>query len=301
MSSGSVFSETLQSITTTKLEELAKQRLSFESQHTTLLETASKEDDPLKRLSILVQGAKICLGVQSVNGRVSVSSTGNTGLETDLKNIDRFLEQARYDPSVSPKVLEDWEKSIRQYLSIQSAKYQYADLYGKLVTEWLTSEKTTPAPASGDVEMTEVFEDLPGAKKLETRIEWEKDVFEPAQINTEGLKAYLQSLFITAEKDTAKSISAFRKKLEQFEESISKPRQFTVSSLKWVIESLQTSDQLSSEKREVLRDFLSNDIILAEIADVLNMRMTALNRWGWGAQVPLEQRRKVNGGYTIRM
>jgi hypothetical protein len=133
-SSGSVFSETLQTITTTKLEVLAEQRQTFEKQYAALLDASSKEVDLLKRVSMLAAGTKSCLGVEtgptkSKNaGRVVVGGTTNVRLETDLKNLDRFLAQTRYDPSVSPKVLEDWEKMLLQYLSVQSAKYQYAGI-----------------------------------------------------------------------------------------------------------------------------------------------------------------------------
>ncbi|KAF2637889.1 hypothetical protein P280DRAFT_520494 [Massarina eburnea CBS 473.64] len=63
-----------------------------------------------------------------MRGTAAVRYHSNPPLKTNLKNLDRFLEQARYDPSVSPKVLEDWENSIHQYLATQSAKYQHADL-----------------------------------------------------------------------------------------------------------------------------------------------------------------------------
>jgi hypothetical protein len=303
--SGSVFSETLQTITTTKLEELAEQRQTFEKQYAALLDTASKETDLLKRLFMLVEGTKSCLGVrtgpsttQSV-GRVLVGATTNARLETDLKNLDRFLEQTRYDPSVSPKVLEGWEKMLHQYLSVQSAKFQYADLYGKLVTEWLSSEKKTST--DDDVKMTESFEELPGAKRLEARTEWEKAVFEPMDVDIKGLQNYLDTLFVAPRKDVANAIYKLRKKTEEFEASLSASKQFSVSNLRWVIEGLQISDLLSNEKREVLKDFLGNEIILGEIGDVLNMRMAALSRWTWGDHVPVEQRRKLNGGYSVHM
>lgn len=88
--------------------------------------------DQLEWLYVLADGINSCLGVATEpskdgkTGRVVVGSTGNSRLETDLKNLDRFLEQARYDPSVSPKVLKNWENMLLQYLSIQSNKYQYA-------------------------------------------------------------------------------------------------------------------------------------------------------------------------------
>jgi hypothetical protein len=310
VSSGSVFSETLQTITTTKLEELTKQRDSFEKGYAALLTAATAVTDPLARLFLLVDGAKGCLGIKTIFiknkeigrfGRVAIGGTSNTRLETDLSNIDRFLEQARYDPSVSPKVLQDWEKSILQYLSVQSAKYKYADLYGKLVTEWLSSEKTSPDGTDGDVEMAEGFEELPAAKKLIARTEWEKSVFEPANIDIRGLNDYLDNLFVTNKKGVAAAVNNLRKKVEEFENQLGRSSPFSVTILRGVIQGLQSSDLLPNEKREVLKDFLTNDIILAEVADVLNMRMAALDRWSWGDHVPVEQRRKLNGNYSIHM
>jgi hypothetical protein len=309
-SSGSVFGETLQTITTTKLEGLAKQRTAFGKEYAALLDTAKAETDTLKRVCLLAEGTKSCLGVKS-------GGTRNARLETDLKNFDRFLEQARFDPSVSPKVLDDWETTLLQYLSIQSTKLQYADLYGKLVTEWLSPEK--PATDDGDVEMTGSFEEIPGAKKLASRTDWEKNVFQSADVNEQTLKSYLADLFMTNKKDGAAAIRELHKKVEGFERSLNSSTQFTEHILRSTIQGLQNSDLLSNEKREALADFLSNgtfsrsfrvfskilqlttlkDVILTEICDILNLRMVALDRWTWGPYVMLEQRRKLNGDFAI--
>ncbi|KAF2183982.1 hypothetical protein K469DRAFT_689720 [Zopfia rhizophila CBS 207.26] len=310
-SSGSVFSETLQTITTTKLEELAKKRSTFEEQYATITSTIQAEPDPLKRLELLVDGAKVCFGVRTAPrknkddgrlGRVMDGGTSNKRLETDLKNLDRFLEQARYDPSISPKVLKDWEESVFKHLAVQSLKFQYADLYGKLVTEWLSSEKKATS-GDGDIEMAESFEEVPGAKKLEARKEWEKSVFEPAVVDVDALKNYLNGLFGQGgrNRDVTKSLKAIREKVESFEVSMASSGQFSSHSLRWVIQGLLGSELLTNEKRTVLKDFLNNKVILAEIADVLNMRMAALESWSWGSHVPVEQRRKLNGSYNIYM
>lgn len=159
----------------------------------------------------------------------------------------------------------------------------------------------------GDIESGDGFEELPGAKKLEARSKWEKVVFEPADVNQEELNEYLEDLFRADEKDTdtgsdvPAALDDLRRKVAAFESGLSSSQQFNVYSLKWVIQGLQSSDLLSNEKREVLKDFLGNNIILGEIADVLNMRMAVLGRWSWGDHVPLEERRNVNGGYSIQM
>jgi hypothetical protein len=168
-----------------------------------------------------------------------------------------------------------------------------------LVTEWLSSEKSVPAV--GDIKMAESFEEIPSAKKLASRAEWEKNVFEPAAVDVPALKEYLKQLFIVDAKEGLSAINDLRKKVEEFEASLSGAAQLTVHTLRWVIQGLQASDLLPNEKREVLKDFLGNDVILAEIGDVLSMRLSAVDRWSWGSHVPLEQRRLVNGTFSIHM
>jgi hypothetical protein len=307
MASGSIFSGTLQTITNTKLEELSKQHLTFTKQHAALLTTANAESDPVQRLNKVVDGTKRCLGVktsthkddESRPGRVVIGSTRNNELEKDLVNVDRFLDQARFDPSVSPDVLKDWEEKFMHYVTIQATKYEYADLYGKLVTEWLSSEKA--AKADDDVDMGESFQEFPSAKKLEARKEWEKYVFQPASVDVAALNDYLERLFITDKREAASALSNLRKHVKDFEESLMHSSQFDPHTLRWVIKSLQTSDLLSNEKREVLRDFLSNEVILLEIADVLNTRLESLDRWSWGEYVILEQQRQINGLFQVQM
>ena len=106
----------LPTITSTKLEELAKQRATFEEKYNALLRTANTESDALRRVCLLLDGSKECLGVQAGKktkdgrpGHVIASGSHNSHLITDLRNLDRFIEHARFDPSVSSKVLADWE------------------------------------------------------------------------------------------------------------------------------------------------------------------------------------------------
>jgi hypothetical protein len=264
-SSGSVFGETLQTITSTKLVELAKKRISFEEKYSKLLESVKSEKDALKRVCILLDGSKECLGFQTDKrtkdgraGRIINSGSRNPHLKTDLQNLDRFIEQARFDPSLSNKVLLDWEKTLLQYLSVQSTRFQYADLYGKLVTEWLSSERS--ADGDGNVETTEDFEEIPGAKKLANRAEWEKNVFVAAEVDEHTLRLYLEDLFIRDKKESTAAITELRKKVEDFENNPTISTRFEVYSLRWAIEGLLESDLLSNEKREALRDFLGNGL-----------------------------------------
>lgn len=144
MTSGGVFSETLQSITTTKLTELSKKRKVFEDRRIALLAATDSEVDQRKKLCILVDGVKTCFSIKTTvqkkgdrygqAGRV-IRTGSQPELEVFLKNLERFLTQAQYDPSISAKTLQGWEKSLKKQLDVQSLKYQFATLYGELVTE----------------------------------------------------------------------------------------------------------------------------------------------------------------------
>ena len=313
---GGLFSETLHSVTTTKLEELSKKRATFESQYTAILQAAQAESDPLQRVITLVDGVKRCFQVQTTTniknpdgserlGHVIPGGTNLPKLETDLKILDRLLEQPLFDPSMSASRLLEWEQKLRGYLSRQDLKYTYATLYGNLVTEWLASERKSAEPQLENVEMSDAFEEVPGGKRLESRKAWEQSVFEPRLIDETALGRYLSNLFgLAGQEETSdlrNALAALRTSVQNFESSLSAANQFSSWTLKWVIKGLQASDLLSEEKRAVLKDFVANEVILSEISDVLNMRMAALKRWSWGMEVAVEQRRRLNGTYSIHL
>ncbi|OTA54200.1 hypothetical protein K449DRAFT_358631 [Hypoxylon sp. EC38] len=305
LSGGSVFSETLQGITNTKLEELSKRRSDFETTKSNVIAMSGNEKDPMRRLYILSQGVKACYALKlgKYTKVHNAAQSRNSDLELELKNLDCFLSQAKYDPSVSIKMMHTWEESLLRHLDTQSLKYQYASLYAQLVTEWLSTEKSDEVDEA-DVAMTEDFEDVADAIKKDARQQWERTVFEPAKVDEEKLRSYLDQLFGT--KDTVtparlKALNGLRDSIVDFENQMSMPNQFNHKTLKWVADGLLSSGLLSDEKRGVLKDFKNNPIILGEVADVLNMRITALDSWSWGPSIPLEQRRQITGVYNVLM
>ena len=263
-SSGGVFSSTLQTITSTKLNELSKKRSAFEDQKTSLFKAAGLESEQKKRLRVLLDGVKQSLAVKTVaraSGRRSggvgarVMSGNERGLEVLLKNVERFLEQARYDPSISPKLLLDWERALTGRLNIQGLKYQYATLYGEIVTEWLSSEHVI-APADDASEKSDDFEDLDIRKEDRDagRAEWEHLVFEAFDTDQILITAYLRGLFSKngTNKQATRALDALRKDVESFETTLSGPNQFNESVLRWTIGGLLASGLLTEEKRAAL-------------------------------------------------
>lgn len=308
--SGSVFSETLQQITDTKLDELSKKRAAFEADKAATLSSIQSKSDPIERLVLLSNGVKKSFGIKlDKDGKVTTHLTKHPRLEVQLKNLDRFLAQARQDPSVSAKTLSDWEKGLLRHLEVQSLKYQYASLYGQLVTEWLSGDQKAEEDKGEDTEMGDAFEDVGSSAKLKSKEEWESKAFEPAHIDVESLNGYLESLFglttSVQDEDSKKkwqAVQNLREAVRDFEVDISRPDQLDHFSLGWTIRGLMSSDLLTNEKREVLKDFLGNPVILSEIADVLNLRLAALGSWKWGADgVPVEQRRKISGVFSVHM
>ena len=305
-SSGSVYSATLREITTIKLDELTKRRASFDNAKDALLASVKGQEDPVKRVQALSDGVKHCFSVKvDKSGQVLLGHTKHAKLEVELKNLDGFLAQARHDPSVSTMIVADWEETLRRCLAEESTKYKYAALYAQLVTEWLADGPASSAgTGGGDVGMSEGFEDVGSAMKIEQRKLWEENVFKPAQVDEIALKMYLNGIFDVEDSSKPKihlALHALREQVEQFEISLSSPGQFDEESLAWIIDGLLASDLLSDDKREALRDFKNNRTILLEIADLLNLRMAALDSWSWGSEVLLEERRSISGSYNIVM
>ena len=222
-------------------------------------------------------------------------------LEVLVKNLERFLAQAQYDPSVSPKLLHDWEASLMQQLNIQSLKYQYATLYGELVTEWLTSEQGS-SQADDASQKSEDFQHVRRETQArdEYRANWERLVFEEFETDQEAIGAYLQDLFGNSRSKKFQALTTLRKSVETFETNLSNPGQFNEEVLRWTINGLLASGLLSNEKNEALKDFLGSSVILVEVADVLNMRMATIDTWEWAVEgLPVEQRRHLNGKHRI--
>jgi hypothetical protein len=162
------------------------------------------------------------------------------------------------------------------------------------------AEQVAPALLDNISEESEVIEQATRKEKLAQRIEWENYVFQPFETDQEVIERYLQNLFGKEINEQAfKALEALRASVEALEASLAAPSQFNNTTLKWIIEGLLGSDLLTGEKRAVLKDFISNIVILSEVADVLNMRMTALLNWGWGGDIAIGQRRHLNGEYRV--
>lgn len=287
---GSVYSQTLHDITNTKLDELAAKRKTFEFKRGQIKAVAESNQNAIKKLDILAVQLKNCFSIFTSGGRVIRGSSNNPRLEIDIKNLDRFLAQAHYDPSVSSRIMQQWQQTLLRHVEIQSLKFSYASLYGQLTTEWLsTNNRAATITSAEDAEM-EDFQHVTGGKKLESRSRWEQSVFEAKNIDKEAIAQMLCGLFESKPEDSMhllRAINLLRSRVTQFEKELASPENFDSVSLKWIVQGLLDSDLLGDEQRDTLRGFEYNDTVLNEIADVLNMRMAALDDWSWGREVLL--------------
>ena len=269
-SSSSVLSRTLQSITVTKIQELEKQRQSYENHKEEALKRAEERSS--------VRGR-----VVSLHYRVKKLDIWS---KDELDNMRRWTDQAEYDPCVSDATLSKFEALLRSKLDIESRKFSLADLYSRLLTEWIDY------PNNGDSETAslenttldepfEVVETRQKARLQELRDKFESVVLEPLQTDEVEIDNYLSSLFVGDNGERA---------LKKLRDGVSRQGKFMLEdrldqkTLVWCIKALLKNELLNDEKKASLRDFLRDDAVLKEIRDVLNMRYKNIQNWSWGPE-----------------
>lgn len=319
---------TLKSISSTKLEELSKQRALFNQRKSEILDAANavSDNDLRRKVQILLEGVTRLAGrpedafdreddMDLGGARSSPSPSSLADLSSsDWKrsrdiNIRRFLFQSQYDRSVSDEVLRGWIKSLESDLEMLSVKYEHATFYSDMVTEWLSNfEEKAPTNRGpddmGDTESDKsAFENVGRAAMHEQRATWEHLVFSPADVDSQSIETYLDRLF-TRTKLSQQALRDLREQVKAFGTQFRSEAKesFNIELLKTVSRSLLGTDLLSPEKVMILKEFLRNDEVAQEVADVLNLRFVALDRWNWSPEgVPVEMRRQLNGKYRVFM
>ncbi|KAF7586075.1 hypothetical protein BBP40_009606 [Aspergillus hancockii] len=284
----SKFSKTLQSLTQSKIRELEKQRLAYESAKSIVLTTASQKPDIRDKVQCILSGAKVLL--PDVTEELKVS------------NIERWLDQALYDSSIPTEKLKSFEEVLISALDAHSLKLNIVDLYSQLLTEWMDS----PAASDGSVEDSaaegdfEVIEERQKRRLQELCDHFEGVVFESVETSEEDTHAFLDTLF--PNEDSVLALATLRDRvMSECSDLWSEKSPFNAFSLRSCIQGLLTEDLLNEEKQDILKYFDQNDIALTEVADVLNMRYAGLKNWDWHAEegIPVLPRQQLNGKYRI--
>jgi hypothetical protein len=226
MASTEILSQTLSNITEIKLDEISNQRSTFEDIKSKILREAEAQNNQREKVIGLVKGLREA-------NNLTKMGTNNV---TFLYNVQRFLEQAHRDPSVSLELQADWERQIKNLLDVQSLKYEYASLYGRMVTEWISGAEDKPDLVSDDGSSSS-YESVGRKEMHEQRATWEEYVFKPLDTNTLDIKHYLENLF-TSSKPAKVAFETLKEATKDFEKSMTTDVHFDHKSLGWVIRGL---------------------------------------------------------------
>ncbi|KAL5535836.1 hypothetical protein ACEPAF_3930 [Sanghuangporus sanghuang] len=287
--SAEAFSETLHFITNVKLSELDKKNTKFREHLSQVNEKADKHTDidAIAHLEVLVDGLKEWPGARTA--------------DFNLRDIERYLEQARKDPGFPPSVLDDWNCQAQAQFDNEGTRFDFARLFGMLVNDWLRSKspKSQDPIAASDIHSQhrsssrETFEKVSRKETIEQKEKLESIIFVEKKIDVSALESYLDGLF--ADKEAKDELERMRLRIASFAAGL-RGREITMEELKQVIQSVLRTDVLSEEKQATLKEFLLNPTITRELASVLNMQLSTIKSWTWPEDgVAVEPRRHLNG------
>ncbi|PKX89282.1 uncharacterized protein P174DRAFT_454964 [Aspergillus novofumigatus IBT 16806] len=286
MASNAALSQTIRSLTLSKIRELEKLRNTYQSRKSEILKVSAAYDDRFGRLTHLLAGTK-----ELYPGASKDVTTGH---------IERWLDQARYDSSIPSKMLEGFEETLISRWDAHSRKLSLADLYARLLTERMIPSSGTSNPKAKDDSDDEDFlvvEERQKQRLQQLCDQFEAVVFEPRETNEQRIHTFLEDLFLGDEGKRA--LSKLRSLVKDRCETIWTAEElFNPISLSNCIKGLLTRELLSDGKRAMLKDFLDNEVAMTEIADVLNMRYTDLKNWDWHTGekgIPVLPRQQTNG------
>ncbi|KAK3901362.1 hypothetical protein C8A05DRAFT_34943 [Staphylotrichum tortipilum] len=285
----SVLSKTLQSITLSKIRELESRHKSYEARKRDYVAKADAAADERDRLACLLEAVRELYPTASK--------------DAGLNNLQRWLDQSRYDASIPTSKLVSFNTQLRAKLETQSRKLDMAHLYSRLLTEWMEQPLDEDLPASEDDPDNDSFELVERQRQRLSELvdKFESVVFTPLETDEAEITSFLDKLF--PDEDSQKELEKLRKKIADVSAKfMAETAPFNEESLTSCIKGLLTEDILSDEKQAILRDFLESDVAKSEIADVLNMRFSDIKEWHWDAGVDgirVMPRRGLNGKYRV--
>ena len=221
-------------------------------------------------------------------------------------------------------------------METETNKFELADIYSKLLVEWMEKRESDEdmngidAEDEGLVDADDNYEFVERQKERLKELcdKFESVVFERQDIDPTKVTEWMENLFDGVGGKVGTSLASWSRDcncndiphychrgdtdIEGLRQSIERScadlwsptsLPFDADTVKTCIEEILVERNLSEEKQTHLREFLTNESILAEIADVLNMRWTDLNNWDW--QAPdgnhVYPRRDTSGKYRIWM
>ena len=211
--SANAFSQTLNSITDTKLQVLSKQHTDFAAHRDEVLVRAKRATDLHERIRILLGGINslhVKGGVEPVGDQPATPISTLAASAADIHNISLFLDQARQDTDIGKSLFDGWEEKLTDIFRKETIKFEYAELFGKLLIQWVSgsgAEDTGAAVAeatSDDIEMDgsstiSDFQEIGRKEMHEQRAQFESIVFKPLDTDADAIEKYLEDIFPSKE------------------------------------------------------------------------------------------------------
>ena len=197
-SESNFLSQTLQSITTTKMREQNRRSKLFEASKSKVFESVAAAADDRARLEVLLSAFK----------ELSTSNKGISYVDQDRKdttqNTARYLEQSYRDPSVSTTIIQSFERNLEKKLEQESQRFEFANLYYRLLGEW-TGANSDPMERSEqkEDELDGSFEHVQKYDLQKLKDKFASVVFTPLHTDEVEIDNYLSALF---EDDHAESL-----------------------------------------------------------------------------------------------
>ncbi|KAI9774469.1 MAG: hypothetical protein M1839_001702 [Geoglossum umbratile] len=305
--SSSPLSQMLRSVSSAKLDELSKRRALFERQKATVFKEVGASPLPRDRVRILLDALNSLPGSPPGSLGVAVSNrhtligvdSDDEGSDSEWSNMKQFLGQSQHDSPVSSVMLADWERKLRQDIEREGLKYEYATLFGEILTEWSSEQNSQTAAAAG-TDTLDAFEEIGEKDSHEYREVFESYVFTAHETDTVAIESYLETLF-SSNPESKKALEDLRDEIKEFgEDELPSVPAISETDLEQCIDSLLATDMLTNEKKAMLADLWENDVLTAELGDVLRLRLASLDTWSWGKKaVPVEARQGLDGKYEI--
>ncbi|KAL2410880.1 hypothetical protein ABEF91_000544 [Exophiala dermatitidis] len=302
----SSLSETLRSITSSKLKELKKQREQYGTQKRELLLAAKSCTSELERTLTLLEGACRIDGIRLPDDNLPEADIRwSTELARTRRNQQLLLRQAAKDPALSSELVLDTQHTLLEDLEMRSIRHAHADLFSQLVTEWLSGCSNLNIESAARGELEESSSEIIGRKEMhEQRQQWESLVFSKSETGQAEIQHYLSRLF-RSEKKVSNAFNDIEGATQAFSLNLWQSRGlFNPASVETAIRGVLQTDLLPEDKAAILTSFRDNREVLQEVADILNIRYASLESWQWttiDGSIPVQQRRQLNGRYRVFM
>lgn len=118
-----------------------------------ILKRASAEEDPIERVSILLDSIRDWKGLgRLVSSSVVISNYDSYVVHSPslfsvlIVSPPSWLYQARHDSSISSEQVNSWATTLDTELQKAVTRFDYAKLFGDLLNEWISSGDSLALP-----------------------------------------------------------------------------------------------------------------------------------------------------------